>query len=474
MEDNKMGFGKKPSYIGKMSIEEVRQRRATVEKSMLTTSRKELAIMAIPVVIMIIGFGYFYGRQLSEGLIRTNLSSKVFWGVYMSNFVFWIGVSHVGMLISAILRSFQVEWRTPITRVAEEITIVSLFMGIASVLIDMGRIDRIFNMIKYGRLDSPLIWDVISIMFYLVGSFIFFYAPIIPDFAYYRDNLDPVKYKWRVRLYRLLAINWRASDEQKNILEEGILSKFKWYIIPVALSVHTVVSWIMAMTWRPGWASTVFGVYFIGGAIFSGTAALVSSLVIFSKAFKLEDIITPYHIKQVMKILIVTNLAYGYLTLNELLSGGYRSVTHEAHLLEMLFYGEYAFTFWFIILGTMLFPFIMGFRVLKYDEKTEGGKILGWALFLSLLVNVGAWLKRFIIIVPTLQVPTRGEEIVIYLPSATEIWISLAQLSFFIFFYWLLNKIVPIIPLWETEHEFKHFGFVDEPTPQDIHEASMK
>lgn len=469
-----MGFGKKPTYIGKMTIEEVRERRAKIERSMLTTSRKELAIMAIPFVIMLIGFGYFYTKQLREGLITTNLSDKVFWGAYITNFVFWIGVSHVGMLISAILRSFQAEWRTPITRIAEEITIVSLFMGAASVLIDMGRLDRIFNMVRYGQLDSPLIWDVISILFYLTGSFIFFYAPIIPDFAYYRDNLDPVKYKWRVRLYRILAINWKATDEQKHILEEGILSKLKWYIIPVALSVHTVVSWIMAMTWRPGWASTVFGVYFIGGAIFSGTAALVSSLVIFSKAFKIEDIITPYHVKQVMKILIVTNLAYGYLTLNELLPGGYRSLTHEAELLEMLFYGEYAFAFWFIILGTMLFPFIMGFRVLKYDENTEGGKIFGWALFLSLLINVGAWLKRYIITVPTLQVATFSEEFVYYIPSATEIWISLAQLSFFISFYWLLNKIVPIIPLWEVEHELLHFGFVDEPTPQHIHEESMK
>ncbi|MHA2031378.1 MAG: NrfD/PsrC family molybdoenzyme membrane anchor subunit [Candidatus Kariarchaeaceae archaeon] len=462
----------KSGFMQTLTVEEVRRRRELVENVMLKTSKNEIIAMSIPVIVMLIGFGYYYVKQLREGLIVTDLSSKVFWGTYITNFVFWIGVSHVGMLISAILRALNAEFRTPITRVAEEVTIVSLFMGAASVLIDMGRIDRIMNMFYFGRWDSPLIWDVTSILFYLVGSFIYFYTPIIPDFAYYRDNLDPDKHRFRIKLYSILSLNWRGTPEQFEELEDKIMNRFKWYIIPVALSVHTVVSWIMAMTWRPGWDSSIFGPYFIGGAIFSGTAALVSALIIFSRAYNLQDIITTYHIKQVVKILVVTDIAYMYMTVNEILTPAYKA--HELELYDMIFYGRYAIMFWFIIIISMVVPMFLAMWILNIEDG-EINKIHALGLIASLLVNIGAWLKRYIITVPSLQVSTFEESVVTYHPSAAEIWISLAQFSFFIFGYWFLNKIVPIVPLWEVEHELANKGLVvGGLTPQAEHEEKMK
>ncbi len=457
-----------------MTENEVRRRRAIVERAFLTTSKTEVFFMSIMVLFMIIGFGYWVVYQLVVGLTITDLTQKVFWGIYITNFVFWIGVSHVGMLISAVLRILNAKFRTPITRIAEEVTIVSLVMGAASVLIDMGRLDRAQHIVIYGNITSPLVWDVISITFYLTGSLIFFYTPIIPDFAYYRDNLDPERHKIRQRIYKILALNWKGTPEQFDKLEHGIMERLKWFILPIALSVHTVVSWIFAVTWRPGWNSTIFGPYFISGAIFSGTAALLTALVVFTWYYGFQDYITVSHIQSTTKILLATNFAYAYFTLNEYLIPAYKRETEEMEYLYQVYYGDLAPTFWFIMIGTMLVPFIMNMKMLsmKEDEQT---KVYWYGFISSVLVNIGAWLKRYVILVPTLRIPVidESEGIYPYNPTAGEIWITIAQVAFFIFFYWFINKIVPHIPLWEVELEWEKDGLVDGETPTRKHLKSM-
>lgn len=470
-----------------MSEEEVQRRRSVVEKAFLTTTTKELLWMSPFFIIMVIGFGYYVVAQIVEGLTLTGLSQKVFWGVYITNFVFWIGVSHVGMLISAVLRMFGLKYRTPITRIAEEVTIVSLVMGAASVLIDMGRIDRAHHIMLYANITSPLVWDVISITFYLTGSLIFFYTPLIPDLAYYRDNLNPEKHKIRVLVYKILALNWRGTERQFEFLNGRIMEHMKFIILPVALSVHTVVSWIFAMTFRHGWNSTIFGPYFISGAIFSGTAALLTALIFFTIAYDLHDFVTISHIKGITTILIVTNLAYSYFTLNEYLPHGYKAEHGDIDIVRILFYGDQAPFMWTILILTMFVPLFMNFWMMFIpDKKVNNKKVWTLGLVSSLLVNLGAWWKRWVIIIPTLRLPVIGhyDDMNIggliadngfypYTPTWTEWWITLAQLSFFVFFYWFLNKLVPLIPLWEVEHEWEVDGLVDGKTPQRKHEESM-
>ncbi|MHA1984015.1 MAG: NrfD/PsrC family molybdoenzyme membrane anchor subunit [Candidatus Hodarchaeales archaeon] len=218
----------------------------------------KLFIFIISILFLIFFVGvYFYIEQLEKGLVVTGLGNRNFWGLYITNFVFFIGISHAGTLISAILRVTGAGWRTPITRMAEAITVFALIIGAAMVLIDLGRIDRILNVIIFMNINSPILWDFLAIATYLTGSILFLYLPLIPDMALLRDKLDD-KRGLRYYFYRTFSLGWRGSESQHRRLERGI-SIMAILIIPIAISVHTVVSFIFSMTWRPGWHSSIFG-----------------------------------------------------------------------------------------------------------------------------------------------------------------------------------------------------------------------
>jgi Ni/Fe-hydrogenase subunit HybB-like protein len=207
---------------------------------------------------------YAYVTQYRNGLSVTGLSRQVFWGVYITNFVFFIGISHAGTLISAILRLTNAEWRRPITRVAELITVIVLFFGVGSILIDLGKPDRMLYVIRYAHFRSPLFWDVSCIAIYLTASSIYLYIALIPDIALLRDQ--GIRGTW---FYRILALGWEGSERQRQFLEKGI-GLMAILVIPIAVSVHTVVSFVFAMTIQPMWHSAIFAPYFVAGAIYSG------------------------------------------------------------------------------------------------------------------------------------------------------------------------------------------------------------
>ncbi|MGQ9491394.1 MAG: NrfD/PsrC family molybdoenzyme membrane anchor subunit [Anaerolineae bacterium] len=247
-------------------------------------------------VIAVLGAVFALGmlmlvRQWVLGLGVTGLSRPIYWGIYITNFVFFIGISHAGTLISAILRVTNAEWRRPITRIAEAITFFALILGAMQILIDLGRLDRVLNVVIFGRYQSPLLWDVTCITIYLLSSTLYLYLPMIPDLARLRDQWRPTLTPqphpfegrdnspspdkrggqggevWRYHLYRVLALGWHGSPEQVRRLERGI-SIMAIAIIPIAVSVHTVVSWIFGMMMQPMWHSTILGPYFVVGAIF--------------------------------------------------------------------------------------------------------------------------------------------------------------------------------------------------------------
>ncbi|MCE7734194.1 MAG: polysulfide reductase NrfD [Candidatus Heimdallarchaeota archaeon] len=423
--------------------------RQIVEKSMLETGRKTKILMVILLLIFLKGV-YEYNRQYNDGLGVTGLNTKVFWGLYITNFVFFIGVSHAGTLISAILRVTGADWRTPITRLAEEITVLALIFGAISVFIDMGHLNRVFNVIRYGNIDSPLVWDFISITFYLIGSAIFLYLPLIPDFAYYRDNLDD-KYRVRKFFYRILAIGWEGTEEQYEILEKNI-KKMSFIIIPVAVSVHTVVSWIMSMMFRTGWSSTIFGPYFVVGAIFSGLAALLTAMILFTTFYNLQVYIKREHFISLSKLLVVFAAFYGYFTVSEYLTEAYRGEEGALDLLNQIFYGTYAGLFWYFVLGGLLIPVLLLIVAISNDQLSDR-VTLTLILIATVMINVGMWIKRYLITVPAQARPAVDEGWHSYTPNSVEIWIFAAQLSGFVFLYILLSKLVPVISLWEVEHE---------------------
>ena len=246
-------------------------------------------------LLIVIGWGvYAYSRQLQDGLVVTGMRDRISWGLYITTFVFFIGIGHAGTLISAILRVSQARWRTPITRMAEFITLVSLICGALFVIIDLGRPDRLLNVIRYGRWQSPIIWDVLAITTYITASTAYLFLPMIPDLALFRDKLAGRVSGWRMWLYNVLSVRWQGTHSQWRSMGAAITTAMI-LIIPIAVSVHTVVSWIFAMTLREPWNSTIFGAFFVAGAIFSGVAMLIIVMAILRKVYHLEEYITEKH-----------------------------------------------------------------------------------------------------------------------------------------------------------------------------------
>ncbi len=397
---------------------------------------------------------YAYIQQLRDGLIVTGMRDQISWGLYITNFVFFIGISHAGTLISAILRVTDTAWRTPITRMAEAITVFALCIGAPMVMIDMGRPDRMLNLFRYGRIQSPIIWDVLGVSTYLTGCILYFYIPMIPDLALLAEQ--PQLSSWRRRLYRSLSMGWVGAAQQKALLEKAI-SLMAIFIIPLAVSVHTVVSWIFAMTLRPGWNSSIFGPYFVVGAIYSGTAGVIFSMYVLRRVFHLEDYVEDLHFQKLGLLLLAFSLIYLYFNINEYLTAGYKLEGSERLLMARLFVGDYAELFWVAQSLCVFIPAAIMIAVLglkRYHRHIVPGVVLSAAL-----VIVGAWAKRYIIVVPTLRSPylPSGQRLpwewTHYHPTWVEWSITAAAVAGFALIYTVMAKLFPIVSIWETREQ---------------------
>ena len=401
-------------------------------------------LFVVAMALIVAWGGYALYTQLRTGLIVTGMRDQVFWGLYITNFVFFIGISHAGTLISAILRVTQAGWRTSVTRMAEVITAVSLMVGAAQIFFDMGRLDRILNLLIYGRFQSPLIWDVMAVSTYLTGSMIYLYIPMIPDLALQRDRLRGVVAPWQHKIYTILAVGWTGTAEQQRRLHRAI-NIMAVLIIPIAVSVHTVVSWVFAMTLRPGWNSTAFGPYFVVGAIFSGIAAIIVAMAIFRKMFHLEEYVTEKQFRYLGYLLLAFTGIYAYFTLGEYLVVWYKLAGEEKELLTLLFVGAQAPAFWFFVVGTLLIPGLL--LALPWTRTIPN------IVFASTLVVVGMWVKRFVVVVPTLQVPLMPFEFGHYTPTWVEWSITAASVAGFLLLYALFARFFTVISVWEVAEE---------------------
>ena len=376
-------------------------------------------------------------HQLSDGLGVTGMNVPVHWGFYITNFVFFVGISHAGTLISAILRLCHAEWRRSITRAAEVITVMVLFFGVGSVIMDLGRPDRLLNVLRTPNFRSPLLWDVCSITVYLTASSIYLFLPLIPDIAILRDHgARPAL------LYRVLALGWRASEKQKKVLNTAI-SVMAVLVIPIAVSVHTVVSWVFAMTVQPMWHSTIFGPYFVVGAIFSGIASLILAMALIRRIYHLEDYLKQVHFNNLGILLLVMALLWFYFTFAEYLTTFYGS--DPSHL--VVFYskltGRFAAPFWLMFVTCFLIPVsILGRR----RTRTVAGTVVA-----SISVNIGMWLERFLIVVPTLSRPRLPWAEGHYSPTWVELAITVGFGATFMFLYMVFTKFFPIVSIWEVQ-----------------------
>ncbi|MBI4445281.1 MAG: polysulfide reductase NrfD [Acidobacteria bacterium] len=389
-------------------------------------------------VLALIGFGGLgaWVYQLMFGLGVTGLNRPVYWGVYITNFVFFIGISHAGTLISAILRLCHAEWRRPITRAAEVITVMVLFFGAGSVILDLGRPDRALNVIFHGQVRSPLIWDVLSISTYLTGSIIYLYLPLIPDIALLRDRMP------HRRIYRLLAVGWQGTPKQHRVLEKAI-AIMAVIIVPIAVSVHTVVSWVFAMTVQPMWHSTIFGPYFVVGAIFSGIAALIVAMALIRHFYHLEDYLKPVSFNNLGLLLLVMSLLWLYFTFAEYLTTYYGAEPFHMTVFSSKVTGRFAIPFWSMFVLCFVIP-----AAILGNKKTRTVK---GCVIASIAVIIGMWLERYIIVVPTLSRPRLAVEVVPYAPTWVEMAMTASFFSLFILLYLLFTKFFPIISVWEIK-----------------------
>ena len=390
---------------------------------------------------LVVAWGVFaWIWQVSHGLAVTGLNDHVSWGFYLTNFVFFIGISHAGTLVSAILRLTHAEWRRPITRLAEMITVVALIVGASMVVADMGRPDRLQFVLLHAHLRSPILWDVLSIGTYVAGSLLYLYLPLVPDLAILRDG--GIGGKWRGRLYSALSLRWQGLPEQRRLLVRAI-GVMAVVIVPVAVSVHTVVSWIFGMTLRSGWNSTIFGPYFVVGAIFSGIAGIVVVMAIFRRAYHLQEYITEKHFQYLGSLLMVLGILYAYFTLSEYATAGFKMEVGEATLLQALLLGQYAPYFWFFAIFGLIVPI-----VLLAVPRTRTVK---WIVTAAVLVNLGMWLKRFVIVIPSLAIPVMPYEWGTYRPTWVEWSITVAAFAAFALVFVIFARIFPVISVWEVE-----------------------
>ena len=394
---------------------------------------------------------FCWGYQIYHGLAVTAMTDYFSWGVYIINFVFFIGISMAGTLISSMLRLTGAQWRRPITRMAEGITLFSLMIAGPMVIIDMGRPDRLLHVFLYGRLQSPILWDISSLTTYMVGSTLFLYLPMVPDMAILRDSPLPLP-AWRRKLYRILALNWQGTPQQHHRLERGMLV-MSIVIIPVAVSIHTVTAWIFGMTLRPGWHTTIIGPDFVIGALYSGIAAVITAMALFRRFFVLDQYITPRHFRNLSLLMLVAGVSYLYFTINEYIGTVYVTPQNESHLVSAIFGGSYVVQFWSMITIGMLIPLTM--LILPWTRS------IGGIVTAAVLVNIGMWLMRYVIVIPTLSVPyvlPREHGSLIYLPTWVEWSITAGGFAAFALMYILFSKIFPIISIWELAPEHAEGG----------------
>lgn len=382
-----------------------------------------------------------YAVQLRDGLGVTGLDRPVYWGIYLTNFVFFTGISMAGTLISAILRVTQAGWRRSITRIAEAITAFALMLGALQILIDMGRVDRLLNVLVFGRIQSPMLWDFTCIGAYFLSSVFYLYLPLIPDMARLRDKWTDAP-RWRRWLYRVLALGWRGTAEQFRRLEK-LIAIMAIVLIPTAALVHTVVSWLFGMTLEPLWHSTIFGPYFIVGAIFSGIALLFIFMTLLRRAWHLEKYIGDKQYNYLGLLLLAMSAFWIYFTLAENLTTFYGAVADEMNVDAAKLVGSFSPLFW----GMVFLNVVVPFSILVWRRgRTPIGTFV-----VSVSVVTGMWLERFLIVIPSLTRPRLAFDIGIYQPTMTEVAITVGSFALLALLYLAFFKFFPVMAMWEVE-----------------------
>ena len=409
------------------------------------TSRSWYLIFGIFLVIFAFGI-YGLIQQIDKGHIVTGMRDSVVWGVYIVNFIFFMGLSYAGALVSGALHLFKTPWRAPIIRLAEMITVISLAIGPFFIFFCVGRLERIPYILAFPRIQSPIVWDVIAILTDIFGCFIFLYISFLEDFAILRDKTDLNVPSWKKKMYRILAIGYTGTEKQHRILSfsRNVMAAM---IIAIAIIVYSVLAWIFGVTLRPGWHSTIFGPYFVIAAIFSGVGLMIILMAIFRKIYSLEKYITLKHFVNMGVVLFVIAAFFGYFTFSDYLTKWYGSVKMDKILIDKLF-TEFQIYFIFANYIGILTPIIiMAIPRLRTIRNIT---------IAAAIALVALWVNRYIIIVPTLETPFLPiqdirPDWIKYTPTWVEWSLTAAGVAVFGMLFMIISKLAPIIAISEME-----------------------
>ncbi len=403
-------------------------------------------LLALSVSCLLFGV-YAWQHQINTGMGVAGISHPVMWGVYITNFVFWVGIAHSGTLLSAILFLMRTKWRVAIFRAAEAMTVIAVTTAGLYPLIHLGRVWKFYWLFPlpnqrhlWPNFQSPLMWDVFAVATYMTVSATFFYVGLIPDFAAARDAATG----WRRGFYRVLALGWEGTDRQWQHYRPTYLF-LAALATPLVVSVHSIVSWDFAMSVVPGWHSTIFAPYFVAGAIHSGLAMVLTLLIPVRAVFRLHDYITRDHFESIAKLIILTGLIVGYAYATEAFIAWYSDNTYERASFVFRALGDFAPMFWTMVLLNSLLPLAFLARPVRRNLA---------ALFtIGLLVNVGMWFERFVIIAGSL-----AHE---YIPYAwgsyhltwVEYGISLGSAGWFFTWFLVFIKLFPAVSIAEVKEQ---------------------
>ncbi|HEY4967673.1 MAG TPA: NrfD/PsrC family molybdoenzyme membrane anchor subunit [Puia sp.] len=397
-------------------------------------------------------------REVIYGVGQWNLNKTVGWGWDITNFVWWVGIGHAGTLISAILLLFRQGWRTGVNRAAEAMTIFAVMCAGQFPIWHMGRVWMAFFCLPYPNtrgvlwpnFNSPLLWDVFAISTYFTVSVLFWYCGLLPDLASVRDR---AKLKWRKYFYGLTSFGWSGSTKHWQ-RHEALSLVLAGLATPLVLSVHTIVSFDFATSVVPGWHTTIFPPYFVAGAVFSGFAMVQSLLIVTRKVLGLEEYITIEHIDVMNKIIVLTGSIVGVAYLTELFIAWYGQNPYE----QFAFFQNRGNIFsplgwsYYIMMGcNVLSPQIFWFRKMRRNIVVT--------FFMSVIVNIGMWFERFVIIVTSLYreyIPSGWSTY--YSPTIWEVGFYLGTFGLFFTCYFLFSKFFPVIAIAEIKHILKKSG----------------
>jgi molybdopterin-containing oxidoreductase family membrane subunit len=396
--------------------------------------------------IALVGLGAFaWGTQINQGMGVAGINHPIFWGVYITNFVFWVGIAHSGTLISAILFLFRARWRTAIFRTAEAMTVIAVMTAGLYPLIHLGRAWRFYWLFPYPNerelwvnFRSPLIWDVLAVMTYFIVSSMFLYVGMLPDISAAGDASSG----WKRSIYKFLSLGWRGTVRQWKHFNAAYLF-LAALATPLVVSVHSIVSWDFAMSIVPGWHSTIFAPYFVAGAIHSGLAMVIMLLIPFRKIYRLERYITIDHFENLAKLIVLTGFIMGYAYATEFLVAWYSANVFEQSIFFYRALGDYATAFWIMIVFNSLLPLTFLIRAVRTNVAT--------LLVVSVLINVGMWFERFVIIVGSLSHEFLPYDWGLYRWTWVEISISVGSLAWFFMWLLLFFKCFPAVAIAEVK-----------------------